>query len=292
MKRYHAFFSKENWGKVEVTKRKNHAAFNCTECPNLAEYALKKSNIPYIKRIEDQKKQQEQQIPQHENRLQELEQLVRQKEIEIQQNEQRRLEQVNQLQETLCAVRRELQQQKSRNLALIEQQAHPRRVTITDITPGLKNIIYKGITKEKVPKRVANQILKDSMNLGRIPNYLKKKIIDDAQKRQMNSEMELELRSIYVGNLSFRKHDKLRAMRHGKYIKNRKKKHIGPLLTYHFNKEIVKTRLEEIGAGLKDLGSSMDGKWNGLAKQAGVKKRIGPQPTYLNGGQVRRSPRL
>ena len=79
MKRYHAFFSKGNWGKVEVMKRKNHAAFNCTECPKLAEYSLKKSNIPYIKRIEDQKKQQENQIPQHENRLQELEQLVQQK---------------------------------------------------------------------------------------------------------------------------------------------------------------------------------------------------------------------
>ena len=43
---------------------------------------------------------------------------------------------------------------------------------------------------------MANQILKDNMNLEWIPKYQKKKIIDKEQKRQMNSEMELELRSI------------------------------------------------------------------------------------------------
>ena len=62
-------------------------------------------------------------------------------------------------------------------------------------TPGLRNIIYKGIPTENVPKRVANQILKDNMNFEWIPKYQKKKTIDEAQKRLMNSEMELERRS-------------------------------------------------------------------------------------------------
>ena len=70
--------------------------------------------------------------------LRELEQLSQQKEIKIQQDERRRLQQVNQLQETLCEVRRELQQQISRNSILIDQQPQPRRVTIRDITPGVK----------------------------------------------------------------------------------------------------------------------------------------------------------
>ena len=70
--------------------------------------------------------------------MRELEQLSQQREIEIQQNERQRLQQVNQLQETLHEVCRELQQQISRNSVLIEQQAQHRRVTIRDITPGLK----------------------------------------------------------------------------------------------------------------------------------------------------------
>ena len=41
-------------------------------------------------------------------------------------------------------------------------------------TPGLKNIIYKGIPTENVPKRVANQMLKDNMNLDWIQKYQKK----------------------------------------------------------------------------------------------------------------------
>ena len=143
-----------------------------------------------------EEQEQELQIPQHENQLREIDQLLQQKEIKIQQTEQQRQEQVNQLQETLCEVRRELQQQISRNSVLIEQQAQSRRVTKRDITLWLRNIIYKGIPKENVPQRVANQILKDNMNLEWIPKYQKKKIIDKEQKRQMNSEMELELRSI------------------------------------------------------------------------------------------------
>ena len=70
--------------------------------------------------------------------MRELEQLSQQREIEIQQNERQRLQQVNQLQETLHEVCRELQQQISRNSVLIEQQAQPRRATIRDITPGVK----------------------------------------------------------------------------------------------------------------------------------------------------------
>ena len=70
--------------------------------------------------------------------MRELEQLSQQKEIEIQQDERQRLQQVNQLQETLREVRRELQQQISRNSILTDQQVQPRRVTISDITPGVK----------------------------------------------------------------------------------------------------------------------------------------------------------
>ena len=112
-----------------------------------------------------EEQEQELQIPQHENQLREIDQLLQQKEIKIQQTEQQRQEQVNQLQETLCEVRRELQQQISKNSVLIEQQAQSRRVTKRDITLWLRNIIYKGIPKENVPQRVANQILKDNMNL-------------------------------------------------------------------------------------------------------------------------------
>ena len=86
----------------------------------------------------EQNSQQEQKIPQHENQLREIHQLLQQREIKIQQTEQQRQEQVNQLQETLREVRRELQQQISRNSILTEQQAQQRRVTIRDITLGVK----------------------------------------------------------------------------------------------------------------------------------------------------------
>ena len=41
---------------------------------------------------------------------------------------------------------------------------------------------------------MANQILEDNMNLEWIPMYQKKKIIYEAQKKQTDNEMELELR--------------------------------------------------------------------------------------------------
>ena len=43
---------------------------------------------------------------------------------------------------------------------------------------------------------MAKHILKDNMNLELIPKYQKKKIIDEAQKKQTNSEMELGLWSL------------------------------------------------------------------------------------------------
>ena len=87
-----------------------------------------------MKIIKEHNSQQEQQIPQHEIQLREIDQLLQQKEIKIQQTEQQRQEQVNQLQETLHEVRRKIQQQISRNSVLIEQQTQPGRVTIRDIT--------------------------------------------------------------------------------------------------------------------------------------------------------------
>ena len=83
---------------------------------------LGKVQYPIAKIFEDHKEQnsqQEQQIPQHENRFRELEQLLRQKEFKIRQDEGQRLQQVNELQETLCEVRRELQQQISRFYILL-----------------------------------------------------------------------------------------------------------------------------------------------------------------------------
>ena len=141
MKRYHPSYTEGNWGKVRKRKTTQHStAQNAHAHAHLAEYGLRKSN-KIDKRFEDQKEQnsqQEQHIPQRENQLRELEQLLRQKEIQIQQDERQRRQQVNQLQETLCEVHTELQQQISRNSILIQQQAKRRRITISDLTPGVQ----------------------------------------------------------------------------------------------------------------------------------------------------------
>ena len=149
--------------------------------------------------IKEHNSQQEQQIPQHENQLREIDQLLQQKEIKIQQTEQQRQEQVNQLylQESLREVRREIQQQISRNSVLIEQQAQPGRVTIRDITQWLSNIIYKGIPKENVPQRVAKHILKDNMNLESIPKYRKNK--NNWWSTETANEQRDGIRTVVIG---------------------------------------------------------------------------------------------
>ena len=139
MKRYHTFFSKGNWGKVEVIKvriTQQSTAQNVRIWKNIAWESLvtdrqeiwRSKGTRFTAGTTDSTA---------------WKPIARTRAVvtaERKRNTTRwqRLQQANQLQETLHEVRRELQQQISRNSVLIDQQAQPRRLTIRDITLGVK----------------------------------------------------------------------------------------------------------------------------------------------------------
>ena len=74
------------------------------------------------------------------------------------------------------------------------------------------NEVYKSIPKNKVPKQV-QEILKEHLNVERIPSKFKRQIINQSVKEQMLKPREKDLLSVYMTNNSFKKHDKQRAFR-------------------------------------------------------------------------------
>ena len=169
---------------------------------------------------------------------------------------------------------------------LQNEQTQQRRLSLEDIPRGLVRTLYKKMKKGDIPKRLLQKIIKDSMTEENIPKKLKRKIIAKAQAMQRTAAIKKELTTIFLTNTSFKKHDRMRVSQFGSYKRNRVKAHVGPIDSYSFNQEIVRDTFQQVSNGTMDLGRKMTGRWAPLAFSASVRKRFGPQPKILNGGQV------
>ena len=161
-----------------------------------------------------------------------------------------------------------------------------KNITLEDIPRTLVKKLYRTMSKKDIPITLLNKIIKESQTEENIPNRVKRRIIATAQTMQRKLGVKKDLKSVYLTNTSFKKHDRLRVLQFGSYKLNRVKKHVGPVDSYIFNEDLVKRTFAEIADGTRDLGRKLTGKWSPLACQANVRKRFGPQPKALNGGQV------
>lgn len=303
MKRYHDFFSVANWRKVTISERKKHQALNCTQCPTIEEYRLKMSNH---KLYDNNNAVASPQTPS----LHCKDKLVASTPTDTHiQNKPFTAIGLATSQTPSRDYRSQLvfntptDQPTPQSMSMIShntssvnnntdssihrsQNSTRRRINLEDISETVKDNLYKRMPKSKVPRHIVRQIIRDHMTIENIPIALKKQIISEAQSEQQAAERKDELKSIFTTNASFRAHDKRRLTSHTKYVKNKEKKHTGPLHRYSFDKDIVKRTLRRVAGNSMDLGDKMYRKWFALGKEAGVKKKFGPQPSSLNVAQV------
>lgn len=169
----------------------------------------------------------------------------------------------------------------------LESESIPQTlVSLKDIPRRLVRALYKKMKKENIPKRLLRRIIKDSMTEKNIPKRIKRKIIAKAQNLQQIASVKKDLQAVYLTNTSFKKHDRLRALQYGSYKRQKARTHVGPIGSYKFNQDIVRETFQQVSNGTMELGRKMTGKWAPLSFSANLKKRFGPQPKALNGGQV------
>lgn len=311
MKTYQQYFSEENWRKVTISERKKHQAINCTRCPSIEQFRLKKSNLEFYNQMTSQPVSSPQTPSQAQVKIISS--------TPTDSNTQRKPFPATSI--TSQTPSRDYRSLLVFNTPSVEPSPHSvsaishhssvlhkdtstsstnkqesrnntrRRINLEEIPETVRDNIYKTIPKAKVPKNIVKQIVRDHMKIENIPVAIKKQIISEAQSEQRAAELKDELKSVYTTNSSFRAHDKRRMTSHSAYKKNKKKKHTGPLYRYAFDENIVKRMLRRVAENGMDLGSKMNRRWVALGKEAGVRKKHGPQPSSLNVTQVSSMPR-
>lgn len=120
----------------------------------------------------------------------------------------------------------------------------------------------------------------------RITSKVRRKFNTDFLKKVRKQQVHMHTLALLSSKISIRGYRRLRMRQNTTMIKNRPKCHVGRLDKYHFDKEVIQQRLQEVGGREKALGRRMEGKWEQLARDAGVRRR-GTLNTQLNKAQVR-----
>jgi hypothetical protein len=121
------------------------------------------------------------------------------------------------------------------------------------------------------------------LTVNNIPLNIKKQIIKESRQEQDKDLIQPNKRALFSETMSVSSYERQRMAAHSTHIQHAKKAHIGPLDSYAFDRDRVRTELEEQADENKDLSDRMNRRWSRLARHAGLKAKDGKT---LNASQV------
>ena len=86
-------------------------------------------------------------------------------------------------------------------VAQAENECDPARaqpLNVANIPQETINLIYKTIPKNRVPKKIVDEIIKEHLTLENIPSFLKRQVIGHAQKHQQKKAIGKDLKAIFL----------------------------------------------------------------------------------------------
>lgn len=161
------------------------------------------------------------------------------------------------------------------------------KACVEDIQYSLKRQNISFIDKEKAKNPQAARIIVVKDNGGgmnaKVVRRLKTEFMANLREQQVSSHTKALFSS---KNISIRSYRELRMKQNSRYQENPQKTHVGRLENYLFDRDMVDKHLEEKSNGSSDLGDKMIGKWEELARCAGVRRCGDQQPKTMNKAQV------
>lgn len=149
------------------------------------------------------------------------------------------------------------------------------------------------LTVDDVPADIKMQIIHRAELSGQAKMLAKNKQdmsaffsskIADKKRQQDRLKKNRDMSALFSSNVSMNTWRNIRKIQYGYYGSPVKRKHVGDLDKYSFDRKKVEDYLHGLGKGLH-LGTAMRGKWQWLAREANVLNTFG-KPCE-NSGQVR-----
>ena len=103
-----------------------------------------------------------------------------------------------------------------------------------------------------------------------IPEYLYRAIVKEYRKYQEQFLKERSKLALYSSSIPARQYDHLRMNSHGELVNHPKKKHLCPVGSYNFDRQLVYAKLQAEADENSYLWRKMNGKRTELAKRASM----------------------